>query len=276
VLDAIVGGDGYFYVAYQYGDWFADCTLHYAYLTTQHLRLLRTDSAGNSTMFDIDDWSPDDISYFDSFVAFYANMITNADTGILLSWELTRIIVPEVTTSPNSLYRRPTIAPRDAHGGAPSVRSAPSSRPSVQPGGQLSTPIFGMAVTTGTSVTLTAGPQIPGQYTNVQPVLQAEDGSFVGDMETLDGCCTIQDNMVAFDASGNVRWVVPNEQPQIATDDGGVIGASGITYDANGNATGQIPNMPTYSWLGYQYKIGSVESTVPDVIYLAASWRGRR
>jgi hypothetical protein len=48
--------------------------------------------------------------------------------------------------------------------------------------------------------------------------------------------------MIAFDATGNQRWIVPNEQPQIATADGGVIGQSGITYDQNGNATGQVGN----------------------------------
>jgi hypothetical protein len=41
-------------------------------------------------------------------------------------------------------------------------------------------------------------------------------------------------------ASGNVRWVVPNEQAQIATDYGGVIRQSGIAYDQNGNAKGQM------------------------------------
>ena len=45
--------------------------------------------------------------------------------------------------------------------------------------------------------------------------------------------------MVAFDQGGNVRWMVPNEGPLLATADGGVIGVSGITYDQNGNATGQ-------------------------------------
>jgi hypothetical protein len=45
--------------------------------------------------------------------------------------------------------------------------------------------------------------------------------------------------MVDFDASGNVHWSVPGDQPQIATADGGLIGQSGITYDQNGNATGQ-------------------------------------
>jgi len=64
-------------------------------------------------------------------------------------------------------------------------------------------------------------------------------------------------NMVAFDTTGNVRWMVPNEQPRIATADGGVIGQSGISYDQNGNATGQT-TPTTQSWLGYAYQDGPV------------------
>jgi hypothetical protein len=91
----------------------------------------------------------------------------------------------------------------------------------------------------------------------VAPVLQAQDGSFVG---------TAGNDMVAFDAGGGLRWVVPNETPQIATADGGVIGASGITYDAGGNAIWQTglqlgqPWLPTNaqpSWGAQAYTVGT-------------------
>ena len=59
--------------------------------------------------------------------------------------------------------------------------------------------------------------------------------------------------MVAFDAGGNMRWIVPNETPQIATADGGVIGQSGIIYDQSGNATGMISGA-TQSWRGNEYQ----------------------
>jgi hypothetical protein len=49
--------------------------------------------------------------------------------------------------------------------------------------------------------------------------------------------------MVAFDQSGSVRWSVPNDYPQIATADGGLIGGSGVTYDNNGT-TEQRPGGP--------------------------------
>ena len=77
--------------------------------------------------------------------------------------------------------------------------------------------------------------------------------------------------MVAFDGSGNVRWSVANDQPQIATADGGVIGQSGIIYDPNGNATGQIIET-TQSWTLHSYQIGSIEQIVKDAIRVATSW----
>jgi hypothetical protein len=53
----------------------------------------------------------------------------------------------------------------------------------------------------------------------VTPVLQNADGSYVGTFLSPQGGCQ-QTNMVDFDQSGNVHWVVPNYTPQIATADG--------------------------------------------------------
>ena len=105
-----------------------------------------------------------------------------------------------------------------------------------------------------------------------QPVLQAQDGSFVG---TVSGTYSSSPAyMVAVDQSGNVRWSLAGYQPQIATADGGVIaqpvdsngnvGQSATIFDQNGNATGQIASLPIYSWKG-AYEIGSVRSLVPLV-----------
>ena len=111
----------------------------------------------------------------------------------------------------------------------------------------------GMAIVAGTSVSPVNPPQVPAQCgaSVVSPGLQAQDGSFVGTVAT----CTETSSspvMVAFDATGNVRWTVPNEQPMIATADGGVIGQSGITYGPTGNATG-LSNLNANvspGWLG--------------------------
>jgi len=123
----------------------------------------------------------------------------------------------------------------------------------------------GMAVTAGASVSLVSKPQVPGGG-QVFPVLQAQDGSFVGVTEDQN---TYNNDMVAFDATGNARWIVPNDTPQIATADGGVIGQSGITYDQAGNATGMIANMPTYSWTGSAYLDGPTTQVLAPPLYLA-------
>ena len=148
-----------------------------------------------------------------------------------------------------------------------------------------------------TSVSSTAfvdytGPRIPGQETDsVAPVLQRQDGSFVGFAlvgDRLAPFFTLTPYMVAFDASGNVLWSVANEQPFIATGDNGVIGTSGLTYDQNGNATGQGlikadikfaqngivtgQSITTLSWFGNAYQIGSIDQFLVTPIYLATTW----
>lgn len=99
---------------------------------------------------------------------------------------------------------------------------------------------YGLATTSGGSLASTIS--IP---TAMTPVLQAQDSTFVG---------TNSNGMVAFDQSANVKWTLPNDSPQIATADGGVIGYSGVTYDNQGRATRQIA-LPTESWTGNGYEI---------------------
>ncbi|MGO9010158.1 MAG: hypothetical protein ACLQPN_08645 [Bryobacteraceae bacterium] len=115
-----------------------------------------------------------------------------------------------------------------------------------------------MALTMGAGATLVSAPQPPG-VESVFPILQAQDGSFVGTYLDAD---TGTNYMVAFDATGSTRWIVPNETPQIATADGGVIGQSGITYDQNGNATGMMARLPTQSWTGNEYASSGVVSSI--------------
>jgi hypothetical protein len=80
--------------------------------------------------------------------------------------------------------------------------------------------------------------------------------------------------MIAFSSSGNVIWSVPNDYPQIATADGGVVGASGITYDNEGHADGQGALPGTPSWQGFMYSITGdpvVDRTVPPTLFLNAN-----
>ena len=114
-----------------------------------------------------------------------------------------------------------------------------------------------IVATTGTSVSVQPL-QIPWQpavgavdLPSLTPVLQAEDGSFIGVMKSPVGYA-VNSYTAAFDASGNIRWSVPNDTPVIAKADGGVIGRSGVAYDRNGGTTGQglLGTTQTQGWFG--------------------------
>ena len=78
------------------------------------------------------------------------------------------------------------------------------------------------------------------------------------------------DFLASFDKSGNVKWSNPGYYAQIATSDGGVIAQSysgqSYTFDANGNSTGQLASLPTQSWTGRAYALGSVEQVAAPLI----------
>jgi hypothetical protein len=123
-----------------------------------------------------------------------------------------------------------------------------------------------MAITNGASVAVTNGPQPADEDSGdaIHAALQLQDGSFAGSYVDANG----NTNMVAFDTSGNVRWAVPNDTPLMVTADGEVIGTSGTSYDQNGNATGLNASMPTQSWTGNAYQLGSVERRfLPPTFY---------
>jgi hypothetical protein len=83
----------------------------------------------------------------------------------------------------------------------------------------------------------------------LQPILQRADGSYIGTVGTSTG-----NSMIAFTSTGRLVWPGQNDTPQIATSDGGVIGASGTTYDQYGNADGQTAIGITQSWTGNAYQ----------------------
>ena len=127
-----------------------------------------------------------------------------------------------------------------------------------------------MAITNGTGVSVVYGPEAPNDWP-VVPVLQAQDGSFIGTAGT-----GLDSYMVAFDATGGVRWSVPNYTPLMATADGGVIatidGVSATIFDKNGGATGQMARLPTQSWTMNEYQIGSVDLVVAMALLFAPNW----
>ena len=201
----IIAGDGYAYLPHYCDDGIAPG------LVIRRVSLMRINTNGESDDINIQSY----VEQNSDFLGLEVHMITNADTGVLLSWI------------------------------------------SFSGAGDWT------AITNGTGVSVSNG-IIPGQ--DVQPVVQAQDGSFVGVYFT-GSSYPQQPNMIAFDQSGNVRWIVPNDQPQIATADGGVIAQSGIIYDQNGNVTGQIANLPTYSWPGDAYRVGSVDQVPALTIF---------
>jgi hypothetical protein len=153
------------------------------------------------------------------------NTITNADQGIVVSWSTCESSGPNVSCNDTN----------------------------------------GLAVVTGTTVSLVNAPEVPGQSENVVPVLQAQDGSFVGTAwVALSSWPWSQPAIVAFDPSGNVRWSVPGYEPRIATADGGVIAqstdpdtgeiTSTVMFDKDGNAAGQMAGLPVQSWVGNMYQ----------------------
>jgi hypothetical protein len=102
------------------------------------------------------------------------------------------------------------------------------------------------------------------------PVLQAQDGTFFGDVEYDWDSYNVY--LASFDSSGNIKWTAPNYYAQIATADGGVIAGSydangnysgqSFTFDANGNSTGEATG-GTQSWTWNMYQqtpAGSVDS----------------
>jgi hypothetical protein len=127
--------------------------------------------------------------------------------------------------------------------------------------GTVAAVTYGFATTVDTGVAYFGSTAAP-----VFPVLQAQDGTVYGTDNTYS-------KMIHFDQYGNTIWSVPNDYPQIATADGGVIGSSGITYDSQGRAEGQIANLPTKGWLGDSYQTGanSIQSVEPVPVDPASS-----
>ncbi|HMD69818.1 MAG TPA: PQQ-binding-like beta-propeller repeat protein [Bryobacteraceae bacterium] len=203
------------------------------------LKILVVSSSGDSK--DIQ------VASFRSYDVTWGSIITNADQGILVSWEVA-----------------------DAQGSGPEV----------------DTYIPHMSLVSATGASEVGAPQMPGDAAGlpsgiVSPVLQAQDGSFVGVACIAGGYYECEEPvMVSFDVAGNVRWVVPNMYPQIATADGGVIAQAwdgfsttgpGYTIDANGNATGSV-NLYTQSWRGNLYLDGDVQRVADAPAPVAESY----
>jgi hypothetical protein len=179
-----------------------------------------------------------------------ATSITNADQGAMVSWRLADLANLQYCADTKVTYY--FIYNNAPPTGPVSTCITPATLPNenhlttMNESGGISDVVWQDAVA--------------GQNTAVQPVLQFADGSYVGSVSDISG----NGDMVAFDASGSVKWTVPRYGPDIATADGGIVADTGLssngykqqgtTFDASGNATGQLASLATQSWLGNEYQ----------------------
>ncbi|HEX5431886.1 MAG TPA: IPT/TIG domain-containing protein [Bryobacteraceae bacterium] len=138
------------------------------------------------------------------------------------------------------------------------------------------TPVAHLTKISSAGVSNMNAPILPGQEeVPISPVLQREDGSFVGTALIGENGLPFYDltpYMFAFDANGQVLWSVANEQPQTATADNGLISQSGVTYDQSGNATGKATNPPVQSWTGNLYQNNPVAQVQGIPATSATTW----
>jgi hypothetical protein len=131
-----------------------------------------------------------------------------------------------------------------------------------------SSPLFYLATTSGASLASnTQVTTVPGQASPVLPMLQRQDGNFIGTVSSSMG-----NFMIGFTPSGGTLFNVSNDTPLIATADDGVIGASGMTYDKSGNVTGQVTSQPIQSITGNAYQTGSIDQIVFQGTALASNF----
>jgi hypothetical protein len=240
----IIAGDGYAYFPYVWADRTGfqnvcdDGEPSAAIHTDFHLRILRVGTDGSSMEIVTGDWASDSSSVGSSgrtsgaIPSVAGSLITNADQGVLYSWGA--CFQNPNTGLCNPQYNLTTIAA--------------DGTPTVVP----------------TNLGATNSPISPYALSPVQPVLQRQDGTFVGS--------TGQGNMVVFDQSGNQKWAQPGYTPQIATSNNGVVAQSAtgqyLPLDQLGNVTGQMPCAnPIVTWTNNVYQMHGViqVSCIPPI-----------
>jgi hypothetical protein len=261
VYQLMIAGDGNAYVLYSFSNQTSDpqiiddCNASFSHIDT-HLRVLRVSPTGSYAKISLGDWAQDNsvrmefpvvkvngvprmvhrgTSIQAGFVPGLAigALLTNSDTGVVVSWseQVGSYCASEVNTDPKE-----DNVPAIITGGCVAANTV--NRLATLTGNSLST-----SATTASLLT---------------PSLQRADGTFVGSDQN--------GNMVAFDASGGLKWGVPGFSPLIATEDDGLIaqsfdGQTTSTFDQDGNANGQTGNLPRYSWKN-AYQLGSVEAVL--------------
>ncbi|MBZ5556722.1 MAG: IPT/TIG domain-containing protein [Acidobacteriia bacterium] len=168
-----------------------------------------------------------------------SNIITNADQGALFSWNVSKQCYEN---SPQQDPRRPwvtfTQTDSSCHSGI-----LENHLSTMTNGALASDVVWSPGITYGAPV---------------QPVLQLEDGSFAGTASTDSG-----QMLMVFDTVGRIKWTLPAYYPVMVTP-GGLIasgGAGTYAFDDSGASTGQVAEVPTYSWRKDSYALTSGGTT---------------
>ncbi len=258
---SIIAGDGYFYMPYEYvgrvrKETYYDASTRPPSCNLEenedsHLRLLRVGTDGSAQKIIIGDWTGFEYGAFvpDGHISSsnpvpngdFESLITNADSGVLFTWSLTY------------------------PGGCSRHNENSSCFPIT----------WDIKLTdTSTGITNSTGHTLPA------PVLQAQDGTFIGNAINTDDWSTI--NLSGFNRDGSVKWTGPtNYQSFYATSDSGGIAESDsgqfVTFDRAGIITGQMATPPTLSWTAaYRTGSGTLDSVAPPAITLADTFAAIR
>jgi hypothetical protein len=247
----IIAGDGYAYFPY----WYSQSPLSantancydpslevYTYHTDTHSRIMRVGTDGSSVEISVDNWILDSALIIDNSGYHY----TSSGAVPTLNGPLGSLIT---NSDQGVLYSWAVCL---------STQESQCTQ-------QLTTITNGSLSTVSTNIGA-------GSYP-INPILQRADGSYIGTVNTPTG-----NSMVAFTTSGQQLWNQPNYTPRIATSGGGLIAQSqsgqSVTFDTNGNQTGQIAILGTYSWTGANYQVGSVDSFQALLLELENSYSG--
>ena len=251
---AIIAGDGYLYLPYFYtlrplASNQKICNGFSGELITSHFevhsRVLRVGTDGSSTEISIGDWATDSTSecvpgppFGGGAECFYGYWVYTQSGAVPTSSLLGTLIT---NADQGALYAWQL-----------GFATTPPSSPITQ-----LTPIS--AGGAGTAASMTG---------YVEPVLQQQDGTFVGvlydDQQNLT-------QLISFDQAGNMKWSATGDyQPQIATADGGVIAqnwdtGTSVTFDNTGSVTGQLGSLSTRSWVGSAYSASQGSSLLSQV-----------
>ena len=215
------------------------------------LHLMRVGAGGSSSDVVVKEWNASDSTIYtvSSTYPFYretstqtgpadvrfggagSNIITNADHGALYSWNVSKTCYENSPADPTRPWRQFTQTDPTCLSGIGEEHLT------VTAGGSIASDVVW-------------DPGVPDAYEPVAPSLQLEDGSFAGTVNAFSG-----ETLLVFDASGAIKWTLPDHYPVMVTPGGLVASGGSGTYlfDATGNATTQIASVPTYSWKKHSY-----------------------